>query len=156
MKIALASDHAGFELKKGILRYFERSSVEIEDCGAYDMNPVDYVDTGVVACEKVVSGECQCAILICGTGHGMNMIANKVKGIRAALCHNAEFAKLAREHNDANVLVLSGRYTNFFVAKEVIDSFLATNFSNEERHTKRINKITEYENRFHHRGEQSK
>jgi len=145
MKIAIASDHAGFELKKGVIRYFEKEGVEVEDFGGFDENPIDYTDTGILCAENVAAGKSDFGILICGTGQGMNVIANKVKGIRAALCHTPEFAKLAREHNDANILVLAGRYAGFFVAKEIVEAFLNTNFSNEERHIKRINKIKEYE-----------
>jgi ribose 5-phosphate isomerase B len=145
MKIAIASDHAGFGLKSGIIRYLEKSSNEIEDFGTYDTEPVDYVDIGVPCAESVAKGNHDIGILICGTGQGMNIIANKVYGIRAALCNNQEFAKLAREHNDANVLVLAGRYTDFFEVREILDAFLHTKFSEQDRHTKRINKIKEFE-----------
>ena len=145
MKISIASDHAGFGLKRYVMGCLVDKGFEVEDFGAYDTNPVDYVDTGLPAVLGVASGKCDFGVLVCGTGQGMNVIANKVKGIRAALCHNAEFARLAREHNDANVLVLAGRYTAEDLAMEIVDTFIHTAFSNEERHLVRVNKIREYE-----------
>jgi len=145
MKISVASDHAGYELKRYVIECLVDKGFEIEDFGAYDANPVDYIDTGLSAVQDVVLGRSDCGILICGTGQGMSIIANKVKGIRAALCHTVEFARLAREHNDANVLVLAGRYIGEELVMEIIETFLHTVFSNEERHLVRINKIKEYE-----------
>ena len=145
MKISIASDHAGFELKRYVIGCLVDKGFTVEDFGAFDTNPVDYIDTGLPAVQDVVSGRSDLGILICGTGQGMSIIANKVRGIRAALCHSVEFARLAREHNDANVLVLAGRYTGEELAMEIVETFIHTAFSHEERHLVRINKIREYE-----------
>lgn len=147
MKISIASDHAGYDLKETVIEYLKSNNYLVEDFGAFDTNPIDYVDTGLSASESVASGNCQFGILICGTGIGMSIIANKVQGIRAGLCHSAEFAKLTRQHNDANILVLSGRYTDTKTALEIVESFINEKFSEEERHINRINKISNYENK---------
>jgi len=158
MEISLASDHAGFELKeyiKSFLKSYELfepgqkekiDMITIKDFGSFDTAPVDYVDTGLLAAENVARGSSTYGILICGTGQGMNMIANKVKGIRASLCLTPEFAKLARQHNDANILVLAGRFLDNNTAIDIIEAFIKEPFSKEHRHIKRINKILTYEN----------
>ena len=145
MKISIASDHAGFKMKSAIKDFLEKASYTVTDFGAYDENPVDYTDTGLAAAEDVAHGNSDFGILICGTGIGMSMIANKVKSIRAGLCHTEEFAKLTRQHNNANILVLSGRYTATDKALSIVQTFINEPFSNEERHQKRIDKITQYE-----------
>ena len=147
MKISLACDHAGFELKQIVITFLKTQGAKIADFGCFDTNPVDYTDPAIPACESVVSGENNCGILICGSGLGMSMIANKVKGIRASLCQSVEFAKLTRQHNDANVLVLAGRFTEPELAIEIVKKFLIEPFSGEERHIKRIQKILNYENK---------
>ena len=147
MKIAIATDHAGFPLKQHIISYLQSQNIEHIDYGCHTAEPVDYPDHAIPAVESVTSGECKYAILICGTGLGMSIIANKTKGIRASLCHNAQFAQLTREHNDANVLVLAGKFTEFKTAEEIIQTFCHTEFSMHERHIKRINKIKQYENK---------
>lgn len=146
MKISIASDHAGFKMKSGVIKYLKEQNYSVNDFGAYDENPVDYVDTGLAAAKQVATGSCDFGILICGTGIGMSIIANKVKGIRAALCHNTEFAKLTRQHNNSNILVLSGRFTESSTALEIVKTFIEEPFSNDERHINRINKIIKYEN----------
>jgi len=142
MKIAIASDHAGFELKEKIKGAFPQ--FEMTDFGCFNEDSMDYPDVGFPAAEAVRDGNCEKGILICGTGLGMSYVANKVKGIRAALCQTSEFAKLSREHNHANVLVLSGRFISFEKAKEIIDTWFSTEFIGG-RHQKRIDKITKYE-----------
>ena len=145
MKIALASDHAGFELKEFILQYLKNIETKTTDFGCYNTDPVDYPDTAIPASESVAKGENDYGILICGSGLGMSMIANKVKGIRASLCQSVEFAKLTRAHNDANVLVLAGRFTEPNLAVEIVTMFLHEPFSGEQRHLQRIQKVMSYE-----------
>jgi len=142
MKIALASDHAGFELKEAIKDYLTEH--KLTDFGTHSTESMDYPDTGFKAAEAVAKGECERGILICGSGLGMSIVANKVKGIRAALCHSAELASLSRQHNDANILVLQGRFISKYLTKEIIETWLSTEFSCG-RHIQRINKINKYE-----------
>ena len=142
MKIALASDHAGYELKEAIKEYL--SEHEIIDFGTCSTEPMDYPDTGFKAAEAVAKGDCERGILICGSGLGMSIVANKVKGIRAALCHSVELARLSRQHNDANILVLQGRFISKYLARDIINTWFSTEFS-EGRHINRINKIKKYE-----------
>jgi ribose 5-phosphate isomerase B len=144
MKIAIASDHAGFELKEQIKNYL--SDYNIEDFGTNSDESMDYPDTGFNAADAVSKGECERGILICGSGIGMSIVANKVSGIRAALCQTKEFAELSRKHNDSNILVLSGRFISRYLAKEIIDVWLKTEFENG-RHQTRIDKIKLYENK---------
>ena len=147
MKISIASDHAGIHHKEYITEEFlTLEKYEVIDFGCHDTHPVDYVDIGLPAVESVAEGKSDIAILICGSGQGMNIIANKVKGIRAALCFNTEFAQLARDHNNANVLCLPARFISFGTAMDIIEVFLKTPFSEKESHTNRVRKITEYEN----------
>lgn len=142
MKIALASDHAGFELKEAIKGFL--LDHEIVDYGTFNKQPADYPDTGFLAARAVSRGECDKGILICGSGIGMSIVANKVKGIRAALCDNIQVAALASAHNNANVLVLPGRFIATWLAGQIIKAWLETPFAGE-RHQKRLNKISENE-----------
>ncbi|QUH29509.1 ribose 5-phosphate isomerase B [Vallitalea guaymasensis] len=139
--IAIGSDHGGFELKQEVIKYLEANKIEYKDYGCYDQNSVDYPDFAKQVCQAIVDKECEKGILICGTGIGISMAANKVKGIRAALCHDCFSAKATREHNDANVLALGGRIVGVELALMIVDIFLSTEFSNDERHIRRINKI---------------
>ncbi|WP_113673116.1 ribose 5-phosphate isomerase B [Vallitalea guaymasensis] len=139
--IAIGSDHGGFELKQEVIKYLEANKIEYKDYGCYDQNSVDYPDFAKQVCKAIVDKECEKGILICGTGIGISMAANKVKGIRAALCHDCFSAKATREHNDANVLALGGRIVGVELALMIVDIFLSTEFSNDERHIRRINKI---------------
>ena len=147
MIVALASDHAGLKIKNSIIDFIKTQKIDIIDCGCYDDNPIDYVDKGLLATNLLIENKCHFAILICGTGIGMSIIANKVNGIRAALCHTKELARLSREHNDANVLALAGRFLSESTANEIVSTFLHTEFSNDLRHMVRIQKIHKYENR---------
>jgi len=142
MKIALASDHAGWELKEAIKPFL--SEHEVTDFGPEKPESMDYPDTGFSAAEAVSRGICDRAIIICGSGIGMSIVANKVKGIRAALCQTVEFARLSRQHNNANALILSGRFISSYLAKEMIDVWLSEKFL-AGRHQNRLDKITEYE-----------
>ncbi|MDP8209689.1 MAG: ribose 5-phosphate isomerase B [Candidatus Stygibacter australis] len=139
MKIALASDHAGFPLKEVIKKYLKEH--EVTDFGCFNEESMDYPDTGFPAAMAVRDGECERGILICGTGIGMSIVANKVKGIRASLCHCEEFAILTRKHNDSNMLTLPGRFLDENIAIKIVDAWLNTEFENG-RHQKRIDKIS--------------
>ena len=141
--IAIGSDHAGYALKCEVIKHLEEIGVEYIDCGC-DGERVDYPDIAEKTCEKVTSGECKYAILICGTGVGISMSANKVRGIRAALCGDWYSAKYTRLHNDANVLCMGGRVIGAGLACEIVDVFLNTDFEGG-RHTARVEKITKLE-----------
>ena len=138
MKIAIASDHAGFELKNAIILAFPQH--EFIDFGTHSAQSMDYPDTGRPASQAVADGICAKGILICGSGIGMSITANKVSGIRAALCFNTDFARLCRMHNDANVLVLPGRFIAVPYAIEMVQTWLETDFEGG-RHQNRIDKI---------------
>ena len=145
MRVAVGSDHAGFPLKEALVYFLGQQNVDLKDFGAYSPDSVDYPDIGFQVAEAVANGEFDRGILICGTGIGMSITANKVPGIRAALCKDMYCALMAREHNDANILCLGSRTTEEKTAFDITRTFLATDFSGEERHTKRIRKITEIE-----------
>ncbi len=141
--IALGSDHGGFELKKAIKAHLDSRGIEYKDLGSHSSEAVDYPEYGRKVAKAVTSGECEKGILICGTGIGISMSANKVKGIRCALCHDVFSAKATREHNDANVLAMGGRIVGEGLALMIVDTFLDTDFSGEERHQRRIDLIEE-------------
>ncbi len=145
MKIALGSDHGGFALKEELIPFIKGLGYELTDLGCADESSCDYPDYGIKVAEAVAKGEYERGILICGTGIGISIAANKVKGIRCALCTDATMARLTREHNDANVLAMGGRILGVELAKDVVLAFLSTEFSKGERHQNRINKITAYE-----------
>lgn len=138
MKLAIASDHAGHCLKEEIKKEFV--DFEWVDFGSYDEDSTDYPDTGHPAAQAIANGDCDMGVLICGSGIGMSIVANRVKGIRAALCVDVEFAKLARLHNNANVLVLPGRFVSIKEAFYIVHSFFETEFEGG-RHQQRIEKI---------------
>lgn len=139
--IALGCDHGGFELKQEIIGYLENKGIAYKDFGITKIESVDYPDYAKPVCKAVLDGEATEGILICGTGIGISMAANKVKGIRAALCHNCFSAEATKLHNNANVLCLGGRVVGPGLAIKIVETFLTTAFSNEERHIRRINKI---------------
>lgn len=139
--IALGSDHGGFELKESVKKHLEERGIEYKDFGTYDLNSCDYPEFGRAAAEAVASGECEKGIVICTTGIGISIVANKVKGVRCALCSETTTARLTREHNDANVLAMGGGMTGPLLANEIVDVFLDTPFSNMEKHSRRISKI---------------
>ena len=143
MKIVIGSDHGGFELKEQIKQYLQEQKIEVEDVGTFSKDSVDYPDIAHKAIEKYRKGSFNFGILICGTGQGMSITANKHKGIRAALCTNSYLAKMARLHNNANFLCMGGRVIGVEVAKEIVDVFLNTDFEGG-RHLRRITKIEEY------------
>lgn len=147
MKIAIASDHAGFELKEKIKKFLNELGYKYKDFGTDSNESVDYPDYGLKVAESVAKKECDRGILICGSGIGMCMTANKVPGIRAALCHNVETAKLSREHNDANVLTFGSRMIDEKTAKDMVKVWLKTEFLGD-RHLRRVNKIKEIERKY--------
>jgi ribose 5-phosphate isomerase B len=144
MRIAIGSDHAGFALKEQLRDRLEKAGLEVADLGTNTPDSTDYPDYAEAVAGQVASGQADRGILVCYTGVGMSMAANKVKGIRAALCSNADQAQLARAHNDANVLTLGAKYTDYPLAGEIVDAFLATEFEGG-RHGRRVGKITSIE-----------
>ena len=146
MKIAIASDHGGFSAKEQVKEHLAALGHETVDVGCYGLESVDYPDFGFPACDKVASGACERGIVICTTGIGMSIAANKVRGIRCALCTCVKQAVLTREHNDSNVLALGAGVTDMDTVLSIVDAWLSTAFSGGERHARRIGKIAEYEN----------
>lgn len=143
--IALGSDHAGFPLKEEIKKYLDSVNVKYKDYGCYSPERFDYAIAAQKACDAVVNGDCDRALLFCGTGIGISMAANKVKGIRAAACSDYFSAKYTRAHNDANCLCLGARVVGAGLAQELVDVFLHTEFEGG-RHQTRIDQIAEIEN----------
>jgi len=138
-KIAIVCDHAGFFLKEKLITFF-KDKYEIKDFGTFSRDPVDYPDFGHPMAEAISAGEYELGITICGTGNGMNMTANKHQGVRSALCWNEEISRLAREHNDANICALPGRFVTESEAYLIIKTFLEASFEGG-RHKPRIDKI---------------
>lgn len=147
MKIALGSDHAGLPLKKEIIKHLEDKGMNIEDFGTYTEASCDYPDYAKKVAEKVAAKEFDFGILVCGTGIGISIAANKVSGIRAALCSDTFSAHACREHNNANILALGQRVVGPGLALDIVDTFLNAKFQGE-RHEKRINKITDIEKEY--------
>lgn len=145
MKISIASDHGGFVLKEAVKKHLIEKGIEVVDFGTDSLASCDYPDFGKPAAEAVADGKVDKGILICTTGIGMSMLANKIKGIRAALCADTVSARLTREHNDANILVMGAGIVGEILAMSIVDTFLNTEFSNEEKHIRRINKIAKAE-----------
>ncbi|MBO4701941.1 MAG: ribose 5-phosphate isomerase B [Lachnospiraceae bacterium] len=145
MKISIASDHGGFVLKEAVKKHLIEKGIEVVDFGTDSLASCDYPDFGKPAAEAVAEGKVDKGILICTTGIGMSMLANKIKGIRAALCADTVSARLTREHNDANILVMGAGIVGEILAMSIVDTFLNTEFSNEEKHIRRINKIAKAE-----------
>lgn len=146
MKIAIGNDHAGTEYKKEIAKYLETKGHQVINCGTDTNDSVDYAVYGKRVADKIVNKEADFGVLICGTGIGISLAANKVKGIRAAVCSECESARLTREHNDANIISFGARIVTIDKAKEIVDTFINTSFSNGERHKKRIQMIADIEN----------
>ncbi len=141
--IAIGSDHGGFELKQEIMAHLKKRGLEYRDFGTYTPESCDYPVYGKAVAHAVASGECERGILICGTGIGISITANKIPGIRAALCTDCFCAEATRLHNDANILALGGRVVGPGLALKIVDTFLDTPFSGEERHQRRISMIEE-------------
>ncbi|MBO5087457.1 MAG: ribose 5-phosphate isomerase B [Lachnospiraceae bacterium] len=141
--IALGCDHGGFAMMQEVKKHLEQRGLEYMDFGCSSEESVDYPEYAKLAAGAVASGECDKGILICGTGIGISIAANKVKGIRAALCHDCFSAQATREHNDANMLAMGARVIGPGLALRIVDIFLDTPFSNDERHIRRIDMIEE-------------
>ena len=145
MKIAVGCDHGGVEHKNAIAEHLKNRGFEVVDFGVFKPESVDYPDIAVKVTGAVTSGECEKGILVCGTGIGMSIAANKVKGIRAAACSDHFSAKYTRLHNDANILCLGGRVIGVGTTLELTDLFIDTPFEGGDRHKRRIDKISEIE-----------
>lgn len=145
-KIAVGCDHGGYELKKAILSHLDEIGVEYKDYGTYSEDSCDYPDYAEKTCAAVIGGECDLAILVCGTGIGISMAANKIKGIRAACCSDTFSARFTRLHNDANALCMGGRVVGAGLACDMVDLFINTEFEGG-RHQSRIDKIMALENK---------
>ena len=143
MKIAVASDHGGFALKETVKKHLLERDIEVLDLGTDSEDSVDYPKYGQLCGQTVASGQADLGIVICGTGIGISIAANKVKGIRAALCSDCFSAEATRLHNDANILAMGGRVVGPGLAVKIVDTFLNTPFSGEERHRRRISMIEE-------------
>lgn len=143
--IAIGCDHGGFALKQEVMRHLDELGLAYKDFGTYSEESCDYPIYGEAVARAVADGECERGILICGTGIGISISANKVKGIRAALCGDCYSAEMTRRHNDANMLAMGARIIGGELARGIVKAFLETDFSNGKRHIDRINKITELE-----------
>ena len=136
--IAIGCDHGGYELKQAIMKHLTERGLEYKDFGCYSTESVDYPEYAKRVAVAVAGEECERGILICGTGIGISIAANKVRGVRAALCTDCFMAEATRQHNDANILALGGRVVGEGLALKIVDTFLDTEFSNDERHVRRI------------------
>ena len=139
--IAIGSDHGGYALKKALMAHLDKRGLEYKDFGTYSEASCDYPVFAKAVAHAVASGECECGILVCGTGIGVSITANKVPGIRAALCGDCFSAEVTREHNDANGLCMGARVVGEGIALKIADIFLDTPCSNDERHIRRISQI---------------
>lgn len=153
MKIAIGSDHAGWKIKKYLISLLKRKGFEVKDFGCNNADACDYPDFGLFVAEAVMRGKYDRGILICGAGIGMSLVANKVPGIRAALCLNKFMAKVSRGHNDANVLIFPGRIISEKESGEMVNIFLETDFSGEKRHLRRLKKIKKIEQKYFKRSQ---
>lgn len=142
MRLSIGSDHAGFEAKQALIGYLKREGYDVLDLGCHSNESCDYPDYAKSVCDSVIQSKADYGILICGTGIGMSITANKVSGIRAALCTRVEYSQLSREHNNANVLCLGARYNSDKDREAITKVFLTTSFA-DERHTRRVEKIHE-------------
>lgn len=143
--IAIGSDHGGYDLKMSVIKHLEEKGIEYKDFGCYDKNSCDYPIFGEAAARAVASGECEKGIVICTTGIGISIVANKVKGIRCALCSEPVSAKMTRLHNDANMLAMGAALIGPMMANDIVDVFFGTEFSGEEKHCRRVSEIADIE-----------
>ncbi len=144
MKVAVACDHAGYELKEKVIAHIREKGFEVLDLGTDSAEPVDYPIYGKACGEAVASGEADRGIVVCGSGIGISIAANKVKGIRCALCTSVELAKMSRLHNNANILAMGGRVIDHDLALEMVDVWFDTEASTEERHVRRVDMLNNY------------
>lgn len=147
MKIGIGSDHGGYNLKREIIDFLKKREYEVIDFGTYGTDSVDYPDFGLKVAEAVKGGECDRGIVVCGTGVGISISANKVPGIRAAVCTNSYMARMSREHNDANILALGERVVGLDLALDIVDTWLKAEFQGG-RHLARVGKIGEIEEKY--------
>ncbi len=145
MKVAIGCDHGGINLKPILIKYLNEKGIEFKDFGTFSTESVDYNDYADPVCMAVASGQFDKGILICGTGIGMSIVANKIKGIRCAHCQDVFSAKATREHNDTNVLAFGERVLGPGLMLEIVNAFLFTEFSNDARHQRRVQKIKDLE-----------
>jgi RpiB/LacA/LacB family sugar-phosphate isomerase len=148
MKIVVGADHAGFPLKQEIAALLEKDGHEVVDVGTHSTAPVDYPDSADAVGQAVLEGRAERGVLVCGSGVGASVAANKIPGIRAAVCHDVYSAHQGVEHDDMNVLVLGGRIVGPAVARELVCAFVAARFSHEERHVHRLEKVNAIERRY--------
>ena len=148
MKISVACDHGGLNLKKALIAYLEKNGHEVKDYGTNTFDSCDYPDYAVQAAEAVASGECERGIVVCSSGIGVSIVANKVPGVRCAHCHDTYCAKYTRLHNDANMLAFGEKVVGVGLMEEMVNLFLTTEFEGGERHNRRINKIAEIEKKY--------
>ncbi len=141
MKIAIGCDHGALDLKNAVVAHLKKNGYEVKDFGTYTTDSCDYPDYAGAAAKAVASGECERGIVLCTTGIGVSMAANKVKGIRCALLHDKMTARLTREHNDTNMMALGAGVVGPMLALEIVDTWLTTEFSGEARHQRRIDKV---------------
>lgn len=147
MRIALSADHAGYELKQSLGAWMARQGHEVLDLGTHSTAPVDYPDSAEAVAQVIGEGHADRGIIVCGSGAGVSIAANKFRGIRAAVCHDTYTAHQAVEHDDMNVLCLGARIVGSALATEIVDTFLKAQFSGEERHMRRLNKVLAIEAR---------
>jgi len=148
MRIAIGADHAGFDLKQILAAYLRHHGHEVVDKGTDSDEPVDYPDFAEAVGKALLAGEAERGVLVCGSGVGASVSANKIPGIRAGLCHNTYSARQGVEHDDMNILVLGARVIGVEMARELVDNFLVANFNGEERHRRRVDKIHALEKRY--------
>lgn len=141
IKIAIGSDHAGFDLKEAVIKYLKSKNIEVKDFGPYTNERADYPDYAHPVANEVENNKADLGVLICGSGNGINMTANKHQGIRSALCWQEDIAEMARLHNNANIIALPARYISEELALKCVDIFINTEFEGG-RHTQRVNKIS--------------
>lgn|SRR5487761_1908498 len=150
MRISIAGDHAGFDLKQHLQTFLSEQGHQVQDLGAYDTTPSDYPDFAEALAKVILDGGCDKAILLCGSGVGASVAANKIPGIRAGLCHDTYSAHQGVEHDDMNMLVLGGRVIGTAMAEELVKAFLGAAYSREERHVRRLAKIKAIEEKYGH------
>ncbi len=143
--IIIGSDHGGFEMKTQLIEHLKKNGYVVRDAGCFDTNSIDYPDIAFEVSKSVLSEDKSLGILVCGTGIGISIAANKIKGIRCALCHNEFTARMSRMHNNANILALGGRVIGIELAKSILETFLSSEFEGG-RHATRVDKICNFEN----------
>jgi ribose 5-phosphate isomerase B len=148
MRIALGSDHAGFEMKGRLAKQLGELGHQVVDVGTYSADPVDYPDFAEAVGKALLEGRADRGVLICGSGVGASVAANKMRGIRAGLCHDTYSAHQGVEHDDMSILVLGSRVIGFALAQEIVTAYIGAKFNNEERHVRRLNKVKALEARF--------